>query len=109
MQFQKVTDGFSLSGQISPEDVPRIKEAGFKTIMCNRPDGESADQPSADVIRAAAKEIGLKFCFVPMSPSGLGPTTLEDFRAVVSGENDPVFAYCRTGNRCGMLWNAVKG
>ncbi len=107
MQIHKVTDNFSLSGQISPADVPLIKAAGFKTIMCNRPDGESFGQPTSEMIRKVAEENGMKFFYVPMSHKGMGMNTLADFRKVISGENDPVFAYCRSGNRCGMLWNAA--
>lgn len=108
MQIRKITDNYSVSGQIAPTDVALIKAAGFKTIMCNRPDGEANGQPTADMIKQIAKDHDMNFRYVPMSPRGLGATTLDDFAAVISKEPGPVFAYCRSGNRCTILWNATQ-
>ncbi len=108
MQIYKVTDNYSVASQISASDVALIKAAGFKSIMCNRPDGEEFGQPSAEIIRQAAKDHDIKFFHVPMGRTGISAELLADFRDVVNGENDPVFAYCRTGNRCGLLWNASQ-
>lgn len=108
MQIYKVTDDFSLAGQISVSDVAQIKAMGFKTIMCNRPDGEEFGQPSAEIIKNAADAHEMKFFMVPMGRTGISNELLADFRAVINGDHGPVFAYCRTGNRCGMLWNASQ-
>lgn len=109
MQIYKVTDNYSVCGQISASDVAQIKASGFKTIMCNRPDGEEFGQPTAEIIGKAAEDHDIKFFYLPMGRTGISDDLLNDFRAVVNGSNDPVFAYCRTGNRCGMLWNASQG
>ena len=108
MQMYKVTDNFSLAGQISATDVAQIKAMGFKSIMCNRPDGEEFGQPSAEIIKKAAEDHEMEFFFVPMGRTGISNELLADFRNVINGDNGPVFAYCRTGNRCGMLWNASQ-
>ena len=107
MKIYKVTEEYSVCGQISAMDVAEIKAAGFKSIMCNRPDGEEFGQPKAETIKKATEEHGLKFFFLPFGQAGIDENLLNNFREVVSGDNDPVFAYCRTGNRCGMLWNAL--
>jgi uncharacterized protein (TIGR01244 family) len=109
MQVNKVTENYSVCGQISASDVAQIKASGFKSIMCNRPDGEELGQPTAEIIRKAAEDYGMKFFYVPLGRTGISAELLSDFRDVVSGNNDPVFAYCRTGNRCGVLWNASQG
>ena len=106
MQIHKIADNYSVSGQITPADVPTIKAAGFNTIMCNRPDGESFGQPGSDMIKKAAEDLGMKFHYVPQGHSGISMNTLADFRKVIA-EGEPVFAYCRSGNRCAMLWNAA--
>ena len=46
----------SITGQITPDQVPMIAENGFKTIINNRPDGEEPNQPTNADIAAAAKE-----------------------------------------------------
>ena len=54
MDIRKITDKTSVSPQITVEDMAAIKDAGFRAIICNRPDGEGADQPSFEEIEAAA-------------------------------------------------------
>lgn len=108
MQIYKVTDNYSVCGQISASDVALIKASGFKCIMCNRPDDEEVGQPSAEIIRKAAEEHDIKFFYVPMGRSGISAELMRDFRDVTNGDNGPVFAYCRTGNRCEILWNASQ-
>ena len=46
MELKKITDAISVSPQIAPADIQAIKAAGFRAIICNRPDGEGADQPT---------------------------------------------------------------
>ncbi len=108
MQVHKVTEKFTISGQISASDVPLIKASGFKTIMCNRPDGEEFGQPTAAIIKKAAEDHEMKFFYLPLGRSAITNELLEGFRDVVNGDHGSVFAYCRSGNRCGMLWNASQ-
>lgn len=108
MKISKITETYSVSGQIRPEDMPAIKEAGFKTIMCNRPDGESADQPTAKIIRKAAAKHGIKFFHVPIGDAGVELETLMSFSKVVSSSKNPILAYCHTGGRCSRLWDAFQ-
>ena len=37
---RKVTETLSVSPQIQDQDVAAIAAAGFRAILCNRPDGE---------------------------------------------------------------------
>ena len=108
MQVYKVTDDYSVCGQISASDVALIKASGYKTIMCNRPDGEEFGQPTAEIIKKAAEDHEMKFFYLPLGRAGIGEDLLNEFRDVVNGDNGPVFAYCRSGNRCGILWNASQ-
>ena len=47
MDIRPLDDRLSASPQIAPEDMPAIAEAGYRSVVSNRPDGESPDQPSA--------------------------------------------------------------
>ena len=40
LDLRKVTDGFAVAPQIDENDVQAIADAGYKTIIANRPDGE---------------------------------------------------------------------
>ena len=44
MTPQIITDDFIVAPQITLQDVAEIASSGFRSVICNRPDGESADQ-----------------------------------------------------------------
>ena len=50
--IRKITERVSVAPQICVEDVKEISAAGYRTIMNNRPDGESPDQTPSSVIEA---------------------------------------------------------
>ena len=53
MQLNKIIDDYVVSEQITVDDIQTIKEAGFKTIFCNRPDNEEINQVTVESIRNA--------------------------------------------------------
>ena len=108
MRVNPITETYMVCGQITVADVADAKAFGFDSIMCNRPDNEESGQPSAAQIERTAKKAGLKFFFVPMAHNGMAPDTLEKFRVAVAAENGKMLAYCRTGNRCSMLWKMAQ-
>ncbi|MEE4211916.1 MAG: TIGR01244 family sulfur transferase [Parvularcula sp.] len=99
---RRLNDSVTVSGQIGPGDVAALAEAGFTTIVCGRPDGEMAGQPTADSVRQAAEDAGLRFAFIPVQP-GFPPSTeeAEEFRQL--SEDGPIFAYCGSGPRMVLL------
>ena len=105
MDLKKITEKTSVSPQITPDDIAAIKEAGFRAIICNRPDGEGADQPSFEEIEAAAKEAGLEAAYVPVTSGMVRDEDVEAFGAALKDLPRPVLAYCRTGTRSATLWS----
>ena len=102
--IRKVTDGFSVAPQITEEDLQQIADAGFKTVMANRPDGEGGvDQPRMGAIRAKAEALGLTFVAIPFSGAPT-PDILERVNAALAEAPAPVLAYCRTGTRSITAW-----
>ena len=50
MTVYEITPDYSVAPQIAAEDVAEIAARGFRSIMCNRPDGESPGQaPVAEI------------------------------------------------------------
>ena len=104
MDIRKITDELSVAPQISACDLSAIAAAGFRAVICNRPDGESSDQPCCDEIESAVIASGLAWRLQPVRSGGV---TLEDaraFGALMAELPKPVLAYCRTGTRCATLW-----
>jgi uncharacterized protein (TIGR01244 family) len=104
LELKRISDHVSVATQISLEDIPALKAAGFTTIINNRPDGEAYDQaPSADV-EAAARAAGLDFHFIPLGRDGVSDEMIEQERAALEGSAGPVLCYCRSGTRSTTLW-----
>ncbi|MBF9030907.1 TIGR01244 family phosphatase [Rhodobacterales bacterium HKCCE3408] len=105
MDFKTITPGFSVSPQILPADVAALKDAGIRAIICNRPDGEGADQPSFADIEAAAKAVGIEARYVPVQAGKVGDADVAAFGEAFDALPRPVLAYCRTGTRSATLWS----
>ena len=105
----EITPAYSVSPQIGTADVAEIAASGFRSIICNRPDGEGPDQTAAAEIRAEAERLGLGFAFVPVVSGHIQPEDVEDFRAALATLPEPVLAYCRSGARCQNLWMLAQG
>jgi uncharacterized protein (TIGR01244 family) len=104
LDVKRINDNFSVSPQISPEDVKALKAQGFVAIINNRPDGESPDQPDGATIEKAAHEAGLSYHHIPLGREGVSPEMIEATKQVLEGSTGPVFAYCRSGTRSTTLW-----
>lgn len=104
MELKRINDDVSVAPQISPDDMPAIKAAGFTTVINNRPDDESPDQPSSDTMKAAAEAAGLSYHFIPLGREGVSPQMVDEERAVLEGSDGPVLAFCRSGTRSTTLW-----
>ena len=109
LDIRKVTDGFSVAPQIEEADVQAIADAGYKTLIANRPDGEGGvDQPRMGAIRTKAEALGLTFVAIPFSGAPT-PEILERFGAALGEAPAPVLAYCRTGTRSITAWALTHG
>lgn len=104
MDIRPITQDYAVSPQITPGDVPAIKAAGFRSIMCNRPDGEEVGQTEFDEIAEAARAEGLEVRCVPIVSGMISPQAVQDFAEALDSMPRPMLAYCRSGTRCTMLW-----
>ena len=104
MELKRINDDVSVAPQISPDDMPAIKAAGFATIINNRPDGESPDQPTSATMQAAAEAAGLTYHYIPLGREGVSPEMIDEERDVLEGSDGPVLAFCRSGTRSTTLW-----
>ena len=104
MDIRKIDDDLSVGPQISPQDAAQLAEMGFRTIICNRPDGEAPEQPTFQAISEAATAAGLNAHHIPVIPGGITSHDIKAFGLALSEMPQPVFAYCRTGTRSAALW-----
>jgi uncharacterized protein (TIGR01244 family) len=104
MKVIPVSEDYSVSAQIRPEDVAEVAALGFRSIMCNRPDDEDPGQPAFAEIARAARALGLAAVHVPVVSGSIVEENVDDFRDAIADLPGPVFAYCRSGARCQNLW-----
>lgn len=104
MDFNKVNDQLTVSGQILPSDVTTLVEKGFKTLICNRPDEEVEEALQSETIEAAAKAVGLNFRYLPIYPGQFTESNISELTAAMTELDGPIYAYCRSGTRSCTLW-----
>ncbi len=105
MNFKQISANLSVSEQIDAGDIEKIAAAGFRSIICNRPDHEAVGQPAFATIAAAAQKAGLSAAYIPMAPGQTDPAVAAvEFGKAMAELPKPVFAYCRSGARSTMLW-----
>ncbi|ABE50080.1 MULTISPECIES: bifunctional protein tyrosine phosphatase family protein/NAD(P)/FAD-dependent oxidoreductase [Methylobacillus] len=104
MKIEKIEAGFSVSGQIFPQDIPRLAAAGFRTILCHRPDGEGTDQPTFNELEALARQAGIEMAYLPVESGKVSDDDVRAFASTYAGMSKPVMAYCRSGMRAVTLW-----
>jgi uncharacterized protein (TIGR01244 family) len=105
--YRKVDDDFAVAGQITPDDIPGIADAGFKTIVCARPDREEYGQPDFADVAKAAERAGLKAVQIPVSGM-LGEGQLIRMEKALRELPKPMFGYCRSGARAGSLYATAR-
>lgn len=108
MDIKKLTSKISVAPQITPADMKAIKDQGFRAIICNRPDGEGADQPTFKEIEAEATKHGLDAAYLPIVAGKVGDDDADCFADLMTELPGPVLAYCRTGTRSATLWSLTQ-
>jgi len=98
----------AVAAQLVPDDVATLASAGFRSLICNRPDGEVPGQAPADGIEAVAASLGLAFRNIPVVGSAIAEADVEAYRRALDELPTPVLAYCRSGNRCTVLWALAR-
>ncbi|WP_277560174.1 bifunctional protein tyrosine phosphatase family protein/NAD(P)/FAD-dependent oxidoreductase [Acinetobacter beijerinckii] len=104
MQLKQVNQEFYVADQISQQDVAELASKGIKTIICNRPDGEGADQPNIIEIQEVASTHGIQVEYLPVVSGRVTDEQAEEFKSLYQAAQKPILAFCRSGTRSMTLW-----
>lgn len=104
MEIRHLTNDYAVSPQITPEDVPALKAAGFTCVICNRPDAEVTSDIASAALRAAVEAAGMMWVENPVDGGGITAQNVTAQRAAVDAGGGKVFAYCRSGTRSTIVW-----
>lgn len=101
-------DAVSITGQIKPGQMQAIADKGIRSVICNRPDGESFGQPSFAQMQVAAQAAGIEMRYIPIIPGRAGQAEVDAFADALKTLPGPVLAYCRSGARSNAIYNAAR-
>ena len=107
---QQLSADVCVAAQLDPAAMAWAAQAGFKSVINNRPDFEGGPaQPTSAAIEAAAREAGLAYAFLPVSPAIQTPQEVARFAPLMAELPKPILAFCRSGTRSGKLYHAAVG
>ncbi|MFD1384966.1 TIGR01244 family sulfur transferase [Rhodanobacter aciditrophus] len=103
MTITALTESYSVSPQITLQDIDMLKSQGVEVVINNRPDGETEDQPTSAQMKEAVEAAGLEYVFNPVDLKALSEKEVQAQAAQIDSGKQ-VFSYCRTGTRSSVLW-----
>jgi len=107
---QQLSADVCVAPQLEPGAMAWAAQAGFKSVINNRPDFEGGpDQPTSAMIEAAAIAAGLRYAHLPVSPAVQTPEQIAQFATLLAELPRPILAFCRSGTRSGKLFHAATG
>jgi uncharacterized protein (TIGR01244 family) len=106
--YRRLDDTMGVAGQLLPAEVQAIADAGYRTLVNNRPDGEEYGQPTTEEMAEAAKAAGLDYHAIPMGQAGMTDAMIDATAKVLRKADGPVLAFCRSGTRSTLLWAVAR-
>jgi len=100
--------GLSAAGKLDRSDIEALAQAGIRTIVNNRPDGEDPGQLPAAEARRIAEGRGIVYHHIPVTAASLSRADVDAFAAVLGTAPTPIVAHCRSGTRSALLWALAR-
>ena len=104
MELKTLTPELAVAAQVHAADLHEIANAGFRAVICNRPDGEGNDQPVFAELAAAARGMGVALHYLPAESGKVTDEQARQFGLLMEACPKPVLAFCRTGMRSTTMW-----
>jgi uncharacterized protein (TIGR01244 family) len=106
---QAVSADVCVAPQLEPAAMAWAAQAGFRSVINNRPDFEGGpDQPTSAAMEAAAVAAGLRYVHLPVAPSFQSETQIARFAELLAELPRPILAFCRSGARSSKLFQAAQ-
>jgi uncharacterized protein (TIGR01244 family) len=103
--LQPIAEDVYAAPQLTAEAMAAAAEAGFKSVMNNRPDMEGGpDQPNSAEIEAAAQAAGLAYAYLPVQGGYQSPEEIARCAELLKTLPRPLLMFCRSGARSTKLY-----
>lgn len=104
MTITIITDSFSVSGELTEQELVELSARGVSTLINVRPDGEASEQKTDAQWRAICQAHGLRYFFIPVRPGDYSERDIEKYRQALNSTNESIHGFCRTGTRAVHLF-----
>ena len=106
---QQLSADLCVAGQLETSAMAWAAQAGFRSVINNRPDFEAGpDQPTSAAMQKAAEAAGLAYAFLPVDPAVQTPQEIARFAELLRELPTPILAFCRSGTRSTKLYTAAR-
>lgn len=102
-----MSDTLTIYKQIYPFQCRKLSEMGYRSIINVRPDNEVEHQPSSDLLRMAANNANLSYCYLPYDEERLSLTTVALFAEQYHKMPKPIMLFCGSGARAKLLYQSA--
>ena len=100
----RINDGLSVdTGQPTREELERLAQEGFRTVVNLRMAGEQNQPLSPEAEGEAARKAGLDYLHIPVASTDPRPDQVDRFREKLSELPGPVLVHCASGKRSGAF------
>jgi uncharacterized protein (TIGR01244 family) len=109
LPIQQIAPDVCVAPQLEPSAMALAAEAGFRSVINNRPDFEGGPtQPTNASIEAAARAAGLEYAHLPVAGGYQSPEEIARFAELLKTMPKPILAFCRSGARSTRLYVAAS-
>ncbi len=97
-----------VSGQVFETDIGIMAKQGVRSIVNNRPDGETEGQPTSADLARAAEEHGIKLVHFPVASRKISDEDAKAYAEICDELERPMLIFSRTGARATSLWETAE-
>ena len=100
----RINDSLSVdTGQPTRDELERLTQEGFKTVVNLRTEGEQNQPLSPEAEGEVARKAGLDYLHIPVASTDPRPEQVDQFREKLAELPGPVLVHCASGKRSGAF------
>jgi len=98
MDIKRFDEIFSVSEQVTADDLPALQAQGITALICNRTDGEASGQPVCKDLATMAAASGITMHYLPVVLDNINSLDVRNFAELLQ-QDGKIHAFCRSGAR----------
>jgi uncharacterized protein (TIGR01244 family) len=104
MKLAVLTPNVTALAQPSVDEIAELAARGYRSIISNRAENETEDQPDWIGLKAAAAAQNMDAVQCPVVMGQIGEEQVDAFRETLERLPKPIAVFCRTGTRAALMW-----